>query len=479
MAYTIEQEPNQLNGANNPMVYVLKDTSNTGDPKYRYIAQVYISTGDSSVWVEKAKIKIHKNQASVGIVDIHKIVRTYLETQTHISVESPAGTFTEQTGLNSEIHYLGKHNTALLFSSNTSQLIGVKLSGGFEKATSATTAPTETLAEASYTSFSTIATTPFTNTASNVGGLDINDGNNPMGNYVPTTVTKKFLTNAPTVQFVRGSSTSADNIDYLTMGFIQDSSSGYITDGVAIANINVSYYQADGTLINSVDMSNEIANGGIATADDVRNSLLYVGVGPANLENWNEGSNNHRPSSNANWVYYTIKGKSSGGAIVTQSYYFYRYGASTTGVDDRHQSCTRYNNIRLAWVNRLGCWDYMNFRGKSVESVDVKRTERGRLAGSWGGATFNYENTEGQREVVFTEAKRKLIINSDWLNEDEGVWLEELFTSKLIHMIDDNRIVYPVIVMNKSYTKKTSVNNKIKIQYKINLEYANPIKTNS
>ena len=42
MAYTIEQEPNQLNGANNPMVYVLKDTSNTGDPKYRYISS-YLS----------------------------------------------------------------------------------------------------------------------------------------------------------------------------------------------------------------------------------------------------------------------------------------------------------------------------------------------------------------------------------------------------------------------------------------------------
>ena len=40
--------------------------------------------------------------------------------------------------------------------------------------------------------------------------------------FVPGTSTKQFLTNAPTVQFVRGSTTSADNVDELTVGFIQD-----------------------------------------------------------------------------------------------------------------------------------------------------------------------------------------------------------------------------------------------------------------
>ena len=38
---------------------------------------------------------------------------------------------------------------------------------------------------------------------------------------------------------------------------------------------------------------------------------------------------------------------------------------------------------------------------------------------------------------------------------------------------------YPVIITDKSYTKKTSVNNKIKIQYSVKLEYSNPVRTNS
>jgi hypothetical protein len=102
-----------------------------------------------------------------------------------------------------------------------------------------------------------------------------------------------------------------------------------------------------------------------------------------------------------------------------------------------------------------------------------------RVVGSWNSATFTYENFDRGRETLFTEAQRKLVVNTDWLNEDEGAWLEELFTSTNVHLLDDNSIVYPMIITNKTYTKKTSVNDKMKIQYTINLEYANKVKTNS
>ena len=271
---------------------------------------------------------------------------------------------------------------------------------------------------------------------------------------------------------------SDDNVDALTLGFIQD---GLITSGASpIEKINVSYYKADGTLINSVDISNTTSVGGKASADDVKNSLIYFGAGTYNLENFNDGGTNlQRPSNNTDWAYYTIKGQSTSGGQRTKPYYFYRYGAGITNVDDRHQSCSKYNNIRLAWRNRVGCWDYMNFRGKSMESVDIKSEEMERVVGTWNSATFNYENYDRGRETLFTEAKRKLVVNSDWLNEDEGVWLEELFTSTNVHLLDETNRVFPMIITNKTYTKKTSVNNKMKIQYTINLEYANKVKTNS
>ena len=124
----------------------------------------------------------------------------------------------------------------------------------------------------------------------------------------------------------------------------------------------------------------------------------------------------------------------------------------------------------------------MNFRLKSVESVDITSEQMSRVVGNWDSATsntFNYNNWDRGNETLFTDAKRKLVINSDYLNEDEAVWLEELFTSVNVQILEDGGIVKPVIITDKSYTKKTSVNDKIKIQYTVNLEYANKVRTNS
>jgi hypothetical protein len=470
MAYTIEQKPNQLAGANSPMVFVLKEDSSAifNADKFRYIAQVYISTTDASTWVERAKIKIHKNSADVGIVDVHKIVRSYLETQ-----EQNVG---NQETIAGSIHSIGISDTSNSYSQNTSQVVGVKLVGGYEKASSSTAAPEETLNQANTIIYSIPASTPYTDTGTNVGGLDIDGTNNPLTNYIPSGGTKKFLTNAPRVQFVRGSSTAADNIDELTIAFIND---GLITDGDVLVKMAIEYYNSSGVQIGATKyFTNDTASGGKATADDVKNSLLYFGCGTANLQNQVD-VNDAQPSDFADWAYYVIYGADGSGGQKTDKYYFYRYGVSRKGIDDRHQSCTRYDNVRLAWRNRLGAWDYMNFRGKSTESVDITRSDAGSVPGTWDSATFTYNNWDRGKKTLYTEAMRKLTINSDWLNEDEGVWLEELFTSTNVQILADNNVVYPVVITDKRFTKKTSVNNKIKIQYTVNLEYANKVRTNS
>ena len=470
MAYTIEQKPNQLAGANSPMVFVLKESDSAifNADKFRYIAQVYISTTDASTWVEKAKIKIHKNSANVGIVDVHKIVRSYLETQ-----EKNVG---NQETIAGSIHSIGISDTSNSYSQNTSQVVGVKLVGGYEKASSSTAAPVETLNQANTIIYSIPASTPYTDTGTNVGGLDIDGTNNPLTNYIPSGATKKFLTNAPRVQFVRGSSTAADNVDELTIAFIND---GLITDGDVLVKMAIEYYNSSDVQIGATKyFTNDVASGGKATADDVKNSLLYFGCGTANLQNQVD-VNDAQPSDFADWAYYVIYGADGSGNQETDKYYFYRYGASRTGIDDRHQSCTRYDNVRLAWRNRLGAWDYMNFRGKSTESVDITRSDVGSVPGTWDSATFTYNNWDRGKKTLYTEAMRKLTINSDWLNEDEGIWLEELFTSTNVQILADNNVVYPVVITDKRFTKKTSVNNKIKIQYTVNLEYANKVRTNS
>ena len=479
MAYSIEQQPSKFVAVNSPLVYVVKEDSGaiTGSAKFRYIIQVQISMSNTASLSTVAKLKLHKNKGGVAIADVSKIVRTYIATQQR-----------DENSNTNTIHNLGVNVTAKPFSLNDSQAVAIRILGGYETATNQTSAPVEVL-EPTGTFTSNVAvgipaTTPYTKTATNVGGLDVykNDTTQPQFH--------KFLTNAPTVQFVRGSSTSADNVDLMTICFKQgnNASSSIITVGEKIEQIAIQYYDSSDTLIAGTSggatvhfFANNTTNGGATAVQStsVDRAILYFGCGTKNLETQTL-STNARPSNFSNWAYYKIFGCTSADVTdnCTKEYKFYRYGSSRTGIDDRHQSCSRYDNVRLAWRNRLGAWDYMNFRGKSTESVDITSEEMESVPGTWDSATYSYGNYERGKETLYTEATRKLVINSDYLNEEEAQWLEELFTSIDVQIIEDS-IIYPVVITNKTYTKKTSVNDKIKIQYTINLEYANKVRTNS
>mgnify|MGYP003133733511 CR=1 FL=1 len=490
MAYSIEQQPSKFVAVNSPLVYVVKESDGaiTGAAKFRYIVQVQISMSNTASLATIAKLKLHKNKAGVAIADVSKIVRTYIATQQR-----------DENSNTNTIHNLGVNVTAKPFSLNDSQAVAIRILGGYEKATNQTTAPVEELSPSgTFTSNVAVgipATTPYTKTAINKGGLDVESTNFPLNLYKNDTTqsqSHKFLTNAPNVQFVRGSSTSADNVDLMTICFKQgDDDSGnssIITVGKKIEQIAIQYYDSSDNVIAGTSggstvhfFANNTTNGGATAVQStsVDKAILYFGCGTKNLETQTL-VNLAKPSNFSNWAYYKIFGCTSNDVanICTKEYKFYRYGSSRTGIDDRHQSCSRYDNVRLAWRNRLGAWDYMNFRGKSTESVDITSEEMESVPGTWDLATFSYNNYERGKETLYTEAKRKLVINSDYLNEEEAQWLEELFTSIDVQIIEDS-IIYPVVITNKTYTKKTSVNDKIKIQYTINLEYANKVRTNS
>ena len=321
MGYSIEQQPHKFTASNSPMVYVVKESDGaiTGAAKFRYIVQVEVSETDTSSFSTVAKIKIFKNAAGVGIVDIHKIIRNYLETQR-----------ANQNSTSNSIHSLGISDAAKPFSQTESQAVLVRIKGGYEKATSQTLSPVEELTPSgtyiSNISVSIPATTPYTKTASGVGGLDDDDaGNNmPLLYYINDTTAEdsySLLTNAPTVQFVRGSSTSTDNVDELTVCFKQgnNASSSIIPLGEKLEQMAIQYFNSAGTLIAGTSggatahfFTNSNANGGATAAESntAQEAILYFGCGTSNLQTQSLVTN-ARPSNFSNWAYYRIFGCTS------------------------------------------------------------------------------------------------------------------------------------------------------------------------
>jgi len=79
-----------------------------------------------------------------------------------------------------------------------------------------------------------------------------------------------------------------------------------------------------------------------------------------------------------------------------------------------------------------------------------------------------------------TTAILKEQLNTDWITENEGILIEKLIMSTNVEIVQnvDTEFTQGVIITDSNYIKKTSANDKL-IQYTINIEYANPINTNS
>jgi hypothetical protein len=76
-------------------------------------------------------------------------------------------------------------------------------------------------------------------------------------------------------------------------------------------------------------------------------------------------------------------------------------------------------------------------------------------------------------------SKERIILNSDYVTESESTWLEELFTSPEVYILNKfstdgsegyiNKYVQPVNIMSSSYIKQTKANDRL-LQYTIQIE---------
>ena len=165
-------------------------------------------------------------------------------------------------------------------------------------------------------------------------------------------------------------------------------------------------------------------------------------------------------------------GTSSSGSSypMTANYYFIREDASCKGFKIR----------RLAWRNSLGCYDYFNFRKKSTQKIEVTRNNYSSIMGRFNASKWYYNNTMRGKKTRQVTAILKETLNTDWITEDQAYLLEKLIMSTDVYIVENADTTYTqgVMIVDKSIMKKTQANDKL-IQYTIQIEYANPVNTNS
>ena len=266
--------------------------------------------------------------------------------------------------------------------------------------------------------------------------------------------------------------------DYHTVAFLNDNTN-FDSD---IDFIEVAYYTSAGALIGGKQyIPNVSGNGGEAPTDGSLTDaerLLYFGAGPGNLEastvTPNGGSSGDaQPSNFSNWAYYTIRGTGNATSTIaykTATYYFIKEDGSCKGFKVR----------RLAWRNSVGGYDYFNFKLKSTQTTSINRDNYNSMIGTFNKSRYRYNNTQRGKTTRQTTAILRETINTDYITEAQGVLIEKLLMSTDVQIVQnaDTDFTEGVIITDSSFVKKTSANDKL-IQYTINIEYANPINTNS
>ena len=128
----------------------------------------------------------------------------------------------------------------------------------------------------------------------------------------------------------------------------------------------------------------------------------------------------------------------------------------------------KFTPYKITFLNRFGTYqDFYAFK-KTVESFNVtdEKYKRNTVKNS----TVSYGLNEGQQKRYNTNALKNITLNTGFVNEDTNKTIEELFLAEQVWIRYDSNTL-PIIPKTKSFTFKTSLNDKL-ANYTMEFEFA-------
>tara|TARA_R100000734_G_scaffold13310_1_gene9845 strand:- start:2115 stop:3044 length:930 start_codon:yes stop_codon:yes gene_type:complete len=134
----------------------------------------------------------------------------------------------------------------------------------------------------------------------------------------------------------------------------------------------------------------------------------------------------------------------------------------------------KYTAVQMRFINKNGVPQEQYFFLKSVESVATKSETFKRNI--FVQSTSSYGIRDHQTKTFNKTGKKRFTLNTDYLAEAYNKVIEDILLSEYVWILVDSKY-HPVTVLTSSFTKKTSLNDRL-IQYTIEVEDANDIMNN-
>ena len=466
MALTIEQNPlYTLNPVGQEVIFTVSDLTTVGAYfNVKYVAEVHISTVDINLATSTAigTFKTTPNNTGAGMFDFRPILESFVSPDNLAALGSAYKLDATSAITTHPLHLVDK------YSLNDNVVRYLKIRFTIEGSTTATNTVSVINTEDSvqYTLINGYLKYTDVQDRDASGKFGFNTGIFQMINGVSG---QRLLSNAPLTQY-------ANINDYGTISFMATPVVGDETD-TTVDYIRIFLFDTSGG-VSIILVNNEDANGGVTTWDsDTKNQLLHFGCFPANLQNWSADFRN-AITATPTLSHYTVGAYNSSFTRLSDELTIYINCPTLKG----------YEPIRLTWLNQWGVWDYYTFKMKSTKSISTKGSTYQQLEGTWNESIYSPSGYRGGKKAFRVNATEKIVMNTDFVNESESEWFEELINSPEIYILDGfqtdptdpllNNYVTPARLTTSSYTRKTVANDKL-MQYTFEVEKSKTLRTQS
>jgi len=450
MALTIIQKPQyKLLPAASSMFYTVSDTTAIATKfKVKYVADIHI-LGSSNNAISSSNlintVKVSPNANGVGIMDLKSILSSQVDT-----MREGSGTTFKGMSINHSIHLIDEisdDDTGMNWFVVNFKVEYSDTAGGVVSDSGQSVADDHRLIYNGYLFQSDV----LSNSTLDYGyNLDAN-------NLILNDTDACFLSDMPTKLYARMN-------DYGTIGFFDNlttvkedfkvGTSGS-TDG-RVSFIKISFKG------NGISLSTRFMSSPQSNSQNRNDKRLYAGVYPANLQN----ASYIIPSGTTN---YDIQAFDDAGNEISKIY----------NIELIDNDCKGYEGIRLAWINKYGVFDYYTFNKKSTRTINSKRQNYTQHSGTWNSTSYSMNGSIGGLRSFNVSSKESITINTDYITEEEGIYLEQLVMSPEVYIIHENeasdltglvnKYVEPVLLTSDSITRKTKANDKL-IQHTFTIE---------
>lgn len=291
--------------------------------------------------------------------------------------------------------------------------------------------------------------------------------NDPIVQYPSLVVgADKFIWNAslPYNEWLGLNFTNVKN-EWLTSQLTNDVSinnvgySGMISDiDTDMEYLEVKTYDSSGVLIDTYQIQNLLSTG-VVTAS----KYLSITTAPKNLNNITSGLVlGSQPIIDSSVAYYNCQILDPAFSSISDLLTF-----------TIKEQCN-YPIRRLHFQNKWGAFDTFNFDLVSKESVNIqKKSYKFNPNRVTAGGILEFDQSDRTNVNYHVKSTNEIVLNADWITEEQSVWLEELFTSPEIYLEEVttggkiiNKLIAVAEIQSNKYAIKTD---KVDTLYNIDL----------